>query len=41
MPIIKNSSRRVYDDGFKVKVVLEALRESMPLNKLASKYAVS
>jgi len=24
----------VYDDGLKVKVVLEALRESMPLNEL-------
>jgi len=32
--------RKSYDDGFKVKVVLEALRETMPLGELASKYAV-
>jgi transposase InsO family protein len=29
-----------YDDAFKVMVVLEALRETMPLSQLASKYEV-
>ena len=33
-------SRRVLDDAFKTKVVLEALKEAVPLNELASKYAV-
>ena len=33
-------SRKTYDDTFKVKVVLEALREAVPLNELASKYEV-
>jgi len=37
---IKSCGRRVYDDGFKVKVVLEALREVMLLSEFASKYAV-
>ncbi len=33
-------SRRVLDDAFKTKVVLEALKEAIPLNELASKYQV-
>ena len=33
-------ARRPIDDAFKVKVVLEALKESMTLNELASKYEV-
>jgi len=33
-------TRRTYDDDFKVKVVLEALREEVPLSELASKYEV-
>ena len=33
-------SRRVLDEAFKTKVVLEALKESMTLNELASKYDV-
>ena len=33
-------ARRPIDDTFKVKVVLEALKETMPLNELASKYEV-
>lgn len=33
-------SRRVLDDAFKTKVVLEALKEAMTLNELASKYEV-
>ncbi len=33
-------TRKTYDDAFKVKVVLEALRETMPLSELASKYQV-
>jgi len=32
--------RKTYDDAFKAKVVLAALRETMPLNELASKYGV-
>lgn len=32
--------RKSFDDAFKVKVVLEALKETMTLNELASKYAV-
>jgi transposase-like protein len=35
-----NSSRKKHDDVFKVKVVLEALRESMALNEFSSKYGV-
>lgn len=33
-------SRRVLDDAFKTKVVLEAIKETMTLNELASKYDV-
>lgn len=33
-------SRRVLDDTFKTKVVLEAFKELVPLNELASKYQV-
>jgi len=33
-------TRKTYDDEFKVKVVLEALREKVPLSELASKYEV-
>ena len=33
-------SRRVLDDAFKTKVVLEAIKEAVPLNELASKYKV-
>ena len=33
-------SRRVLDDAFKTKVVLEALKEAVTLNELASKYQV-
>ncbi|MCK9182421.1 MAG: transposase [Fibrobacteraceae bacterium] len=33
-------SRRVLDDVFKTKVVLEALKEAMTLNELASKFEV-
>jgi transposase-like protein len=38
----KNSSgvRRRFDDASKVKIVLEALRETMPLSELASKHGV-
>jgi transposase len=32
--------RKTYDDAFKAKVVQEALRETFPLNELASKYGV-
>jgi len=32
--------RRTYDDGFKARVVLEALKEAVPLSELASKYEV-
>ena len=32
--------RKTYDDGFKVKVVLEAIRESETLAELASRYDV-
>jgi len=32
--------RKSFDDAFKVKVVLEALKETMTLAELASKYAV-
>lgn len=32
--------RKSFDDAFKVKVVLEALKETMTTNELASKYAV-
>jgi len=32
--------RRSMDDAFKTRVVLEALKESMTLNELASKYEV-
>jgi transposase len=30
--------RRILDDTFKIKVVLEALKEEVPLGELASKY---
>jgi transposase len=33
-------TRKTLDDAFKVKVVLEALKETVPLNELASKYEV-
>lgn len=33
-------TRRVLDDAFKTKVVIEALKETVPLNELASKYDV-
>jgi len=33
-------SRRVLDDAFKTKVVLEAIKEVVPLNELASKFKV-
>jgi transposase-like protein len=36
----KTSVRKTYDDGFKAKVVLEALKETMPLSALASKYEI-
>lgn len=32
--------RKSFDDAFKVKVVLEALKENMTITELASKYAV-
>jgi transposase len=32
--------RKSFDDAFKVKVVLEALKETMTITELASKYAV-
>jgi transposase len=32
--------RKSFDDAFKVKVVLEALKEAMTIAELASKYAV-
>jgi transposase len=32
--------RKSFDDAFKVKVVLEALKETMTVTELASKYAV-
>lgn len=32
--------RKSFDDAFKVKVVIEALKETMTINELASKYAV-
>jgi transposase len=35
-----SGTRKTYDDAFKTKVVLAALRETMPLNELASKYGV-
>jgi len=35
-----SGTRKTYDDAFKAKVVLAALRETMPLNELASKYGV-
>jgi transposase-like protein len=40
MPEKIRSARRSYDDGFKAKVALEAIRETAPLNELASKYGV-
>jgi len=33
-------TRRVLDEAFKTKVVLEAIKESLTLNELASKYNV-
>ena len=39
-PKAPRRARRPFDDAFKVKVVLEALKESMTLNELASKYEV-
>lgn len=33
-------SRRVLDDAFKTKVLLDAIKETMTLNELASKYDV-
>jgi transposase-like protein len=33
-------TRKTYDDAFKAKVALAALRETLPLNELASKYGV-
>jgi transposase-like protein len=32
--------RKTHDDAFKAKVALAALREMLPINKLASKYGV-
>lgn len=32
--------RKSFDDAFKVKVVIEALKETMTISELASKYAV-
>jgi len=32
--------RKSFDDSFKVKVVLEALKETMTITELSSKYAV-
>jgi transposase len=32
--------RKSFDDAFKVSVVLDALKETMTINELASKYAV-
>lgn len=39
-PKAPRRARRPFDDAFKVKVVLDALKESMTLNELASKYEV-
>jgi len=36
----QSSPRKTYDDTFKAKVALAALRETVPLNELASKYGV-
>jgi transposase len=35
-----SGTRKTYDDAFKAKVALAALRETMPINELASKYGV-
>lgn len=37
---MQRSTRKTYDNAFKTKVVLEALKETMTLNELASKYEV-
>jgi transposase len=37
---VQKRIRKSFDDTFKVKVVLEALKESLTLAELASKYAV-
>lgn len=39
-PEKSRKARRNMDDAFKTRVVLEALKESMTLNELASKYEV-
>ncbi|OGS36689.1 MAG: hypothetical protein A2293_13375 [Elusimicrobia bacterium RIFOXYB2_FULL_49_7] len=39
-PSQSRRTRRSMDDAFKTRVVLEALKESMTLNELASKYEV-
>jgi len=36
----QSCTRKTYDDAFKAKVALAALRETMPINELASKYGV-
>jgi len=36
----RSKPRKTYDDAFKAKVALAALRETEPLNELASKYGV-
>jgi transposase-like protein len=41
MSTLKSANRRVHDDAFKAKVVLEALREQIPLTELASKYELA
>lgn len=39
-PAKSRKPRRSMDDAFKTRVVLEALKESMTLNELATKYEV-
>jgi transposase-like protein len=36
----QSGTRKTYDDAFKAKVALAALREMLPLNEFASKYGV-
>jgi transposase len=39
-PAPKRRIRRTLDEAFKTKVVLEALKETLTLNELASKYQI-